>query len=425
MFTSPSPSTEPIVITGIGMINSLGNDRETAWESTRLGKSAVRRIEGLNFIENGLLIGATVDHNPSLPNFLKIRSMCLRAAEEAVHDARIRWSNLDLTRVGCSVSGHVSDLWDIERRAEQRADDSSEEMVPWHEQFLPSTACSDVGSHFELGGPRICHSVACASGSVEVMAATRAIRSGDCDMMIAGSGEIITPLFAAGFRKMRVLAEDENPEQACRPFDRTRKGFVMGEGSAFFVIERLSHALKRNARIYAEIVAGHLASEGQHITDLDHQSEALAYTINQAVRKAKISPSEIDYINVHGTGTAQNDLAEANGLKRAFGKAACQIPVSANKSNLGHLVNAAGSTELAITALALRDGFLPPTINLNDPDPACDLEHVAITGRRLRPQIALKTSVAFGGHLVAVILRRWNDAHHGFGYPEDVIRKVA
>src|SRR5437773_8659091 len=177
---------------------------------------------------------------------------------------------------------------------------------------------------------------------------------------------------------MRVLAYHDDPPRACRPFDATRDGFIMGEGGAMFVIERLSHALERGARIYAEIAAGKILAEAHHVTGLDMRSDSLAYLISKTLAAAELQPEQIGYINAHGTGTQQNDLAESRAIHRAMGRAANTLCVSATKSILGHLVNAAGSVELAVTALAMRDGFVPPTLNLTHPDPECDLDCVPL-----------------------------------------------
>jgi 3-oxoacyl-(acyl-carrier-protein) synthase len=236
---------------------------------------------------------------------------------------------------------------------------------------------------------------------------------------LAGAGDAIDPLCAAGFRQMRVLAEHEDPQQACRPFDAKRNGFVLGEGAAMFVIERLSHALKRRAKIYAEIRCGKMLAEAHHVTGLDADADALAHLIDITLDGARLTPGDIGHVNAHGTGTEQNDLVEMRGIRRGLGRAADQVCVTANKAAIGHLVNAAGSIELAMTVLALRDGFAPPTLNLTQPDPECTFDCTPLVGRINRFQHALKISVAFGGHLVAVALSRWNDAATGFAYPEE------
>lgn len=186
-----------------------------------------------------------------------------------------------------------------------------------------------------------------------------------------------------------------------------------------FVVERLSHALNRGARIYSELVSGAILAEAHHVTGLDMESETLTQLIRQTLAKGCVEPKEIGYINAHGTGTAQNDLVEMRSIRKALGSAADQVSVSASKSMIGHLVNAAGGVELAITVLAQRDGYAPPTINLNDIDPACTFDCVPLTGKQVNFEYAVKLSVAFGGHLVAILLRRWNDPATGFAYPSD------
>jgi 3-oxoacyl-(acyl-carrier-protein) synthase len=408
---------EPIVITGIGMIASVGRNRESVWRALRHGKSGVRTLNGLQAIPDGLLIGAPVDLQPEIPGQLKVISLAQTAAAEAMADSRIDLDHVDPTRFGCAISAHMGDASVLpidlnQPRYLPKGD------VPWWQQWLPNTACSDVANRYGLLGPRICHSVACASGLIDILSAVRSIRDGQCDVALAGSAEALHSLFAAGFHQMRVLAHHDDPKQACRPFDSARSGFVMGEGSAMFVIERLSHALDRGARIYAELTGGKMLAEAHHVTGLDAESHALSHLISATLRDASLEPDQIGYINAHGTGTQQNDLVETRGIRRALGAAADRTCVSATKSMLGHLVNASGSVELAVTALALRDGFVPPTLNLTNPDPQCDLDCTALIGRRARFEHALKLSVAFGGHLAAVTLRRWNDAQSGFAYPQ-------
>ena len=225
---------------------------------------------------------------------------------------------------------------------------------------------------------------------------------------------------------MRVLAKGDDPLAGCLPFDERRKGFVMGEGAGMFVIERLSHALARNAVIYAELAAGKFMADAHHVTSLDIDSAALERLIRDTLRKADLTPSDVEYINAHGTGTVQNDLLEARGIRQAFGPQADSVCVSSLKAMLGHLVNASGTVELALTILGMRDGFAPPTVNLDQPDPACDLDFIPRVGRANRFQHAMKLSLAFGGHLVAAVVRRWNGLGSSFGYPDsDADRRAA
>lgn len=411
---------EPIVITGIGMITSLGTSRESVWKAVQSGRSGAQRLRGLPYIPDGELIAAPVDLGAQLPGQLKVIPLAEHAAAEALQDAGITWNQIDFDRFGCAISGHMGDTGYVNALVD--CPDRSEDAVPWWHQWLPNTACSIVANRYGLHGPRLCHSTACASGVIDILGAVRAIQDDQCDIALAGSAEGIHPLFAAGFRNMGVLADDEDPQNACRPFDASRRGFIMGEGAAMLVVERLSHALNRGARIYAEVVAGKLMADAHHVTGIDMTSDPLVRLITDTLRAGNVAPDEIGYISAHGTGTQQNDLAETRAIRRSMGSAANRICVSSIKSAVGHLVNAAGSVELAITTLALRDGFLPPTLNLRDPDPECDLDFVPQVGRRQRIDMAMKLCVAFGGHLGAVILRRWNDPATGFG---DSRRRVA
>ena len=402
---SPTEGSDPVVITGIGVVTSLGMDREGVWDAVCRGESGVRRLAPDDGYPSCLAIAAVVDL-PSHSQRLKVIRLAELAAREALGDAGAMSESIDRERFGCAISGHMGD-------ARWMANHSVCGDPPWWDQFLPNSACSSLATRHRLLGPRLCHSTACASGLVDFLSAVRAIQDGQCDIALTGSAEAIDPLFAAGFKKMRVLAEDDDPTRACRPFDRTRQGFVMGEGAAMFVVERLSHALARRAPIYAEVCAGRMLADAHHVTGLDVESDSLVYLIHATLRRGRLTPDHIGYINAHGTGTAQNDLLEIRGIRKALGSAADQLCVSANKSMLGHLVNAAGSVELALTTLALRDHFVPPTLNLTDPDPECNLDCLPHVGRQLAVQHALKLSIAFGGHLVGVLLRRWDDAATG------------
>jgi 3-oxoacyl-(acyl-carrier-protein) synthase len=401
---------------------ALGHSRETVWQAVQRGESGVRRLTGLPGIPDGLLLGATVEVEGEFPGQLKNIPLCRQTAAEAIADARLHLAHIDRERFGCSVGAHMGDdgyvIESLQAKNHHRGAGTAFETLlsgacassRWWQQWLPNTSCAMVARDYDLRGPRLANSTACASGTIAVLKAIRAIRDGQCDVCLAGSSEAIHPLFAAGFYSMRVLAEHDDPPRACRPFDRDRNGFVMGEGAAMFVLERLDHARRRGATIYAEALGGHILSDARHITTLDGDSQALVELIRATLRTARVAPRDVAYVNAHGTGTQQNDLLESRGIRQAFGRAADSVCVSANKSMLGHLVNASGSVELAITALALRDGFAPPTLNLTHPDPECDLDCIPLVGRAQPLEHALKLSIAFGGHLAAIVLRRWTGA---------------
>jgi len=414
---------EPVVITGVGMLTSVGQTAELTWQAVRRGKSGVRTVSGLVGIPDELFIGAPVEMDVPMAGQLKVIALSQQAARAAIKDAALDWSSIDRDRFACAISGHMGDTAGIAEIIGCGSKPESE-IPAWH-QWLPNTACSEVALEHGLDGPRSCHSTACASGLIDILSAVRRIRDGQCDLALAGSAEAINPLFAAGFRQLRVLAEHNDPSQACRPFDRDRTGFVMGEGSAMFVLERLSHAVARGAHIYAELCAGTMLGEAHHVTSMAQNSDPLSYLITETLRRADMATDEIGYINAHGTGTRQNDLVEARGIRAALGSAASDVLVGANKSSIGHLVNAAGSVELALTVLSLRDGFAPPTLNLYNPDPDCDIDCVPLVGRRHRAESALKLSCAFGGHLVCMAVRRWPDAQSESDYPDHLPSKAA
>ncbi len=376
-------------------------------------------MTGIPGIPDGMFLAAPVDLFREFPGQLKNIPLCRQTAKEALFDSGLNPAKMDRTRFGCSISGHMGDTdFVVEQVGKKNLIPKGKR--PWWHQWLPNTACSIVANDHDLRGPRLSNSTACASGTIAFLVAVRSILDGQCDVMLTGSSQAIHPLFAAGFHNMRVLADHEDPSQACRPFDSNRKGFVMGEGAAMLVVERLSHALERGARIYAEVLAGHILTDGQHVTSLDANSDALVHLITMTLHSANLAPHNITHINAHGTGTIQNDAMEAQGIRRALGSAADSVCVSANKSMLGHLVNASGAVELAMTALALRDGFAPPTVNLTDPDSTCDLDCVPLVGQRQTMDHALKLSIAFGGHLAAVALRRWR----GCGERESAIQRL-
>jgi 3-oxoacyl-[acyl-carrier-protein] synthase II len=410
-----SDPSEPIVISGIGMIASVGDDRESVWRAVRDGVSGVRGVGRVDSMPECLRIAAPVSHEPEEPGRLKVISLALHAAAEALDDAQVYHSGIDFGRFGCAMSAHMCEITTGWLHGEGGNPDSGE--VDWRTQCLPNSGCSIVANRFGLYGPRVCHSSACASGMVDILSAVRSIRDGQCDIALAGSSEAIDPLLAAGFTKMRVLAEHDDPTQAARPFDRGRSGFVMGEGAAMFVLERLSHARRRGASIYAEVTGGRMVADAYHVTGIDADSPSLTYLLKATLKQARLVPGDVGYINAHGTGTLSNDIAETRGIRNALGSAADSTLVSSTKSMLGHLVNAAGSVELGITALALRDGFAPPTVNLTDPDPDCDLDCIPLVGRFGQFEHAVKVSIAFGGTMAAIALRRWPEAQSCFGEP--------
>ncbi len=400
--------SDRVVITGIGMTTAVGHDRESSWRTIKAGKSGVRRLTGVPHLPDGLLLAATVEGVACDSRGDRNFPLALMAAREAIADAQFDLDSVDPTRVGWS-SGTCGGptppmIAELVRRRQVKP------TAPWWENLYLATPPARVANALGLCGPRLCNSTACATGTIATVNALRAIRDGQCDAAVVGGAQTIHPILAAGFYNMRVLAQNEDPTAACRPFDANRNGFVMGEGSAALVLERLGDAQARGAWIYAEVLDGALLSDATHVTDLSTDSTTLIQLLHMTLKRSRLTPRDVGYINAHGTGTKQNDAMETRGIRTAFGAAADDLCLSTVKANIGHLVNAAGVVELATTALALRDGFAPPTVNLTHPDPECNLDCIPIVGRRRAFEHAVKISIAFGGHLAAVALRRWDGA---------------
>ena len=397
-----------VVITGIGIVSAVGRTRESTWNAVKAGKNGVRKLCGMPGIPDGLLLGATVEGVPLDRFGDRNFPIALAAAREALEDSRLDLKRVDRSRIASSYGTCGGPTpWMAEEYARR---EGSTQIKPWWENLLYSAVPTRVANRLGIYGPRLVNSTACATGTIATINGMRTILDGQADIAFVGSAQTLHPILSAGFYNMRVLANADDPSAACRPFDANRTGFVMGEGAATLVLERLSSARARGASIYAEVLGGALMSDSTHVTDLSADSRPLTHLLDRTLRKSNLAPSDIGYINAHGTGTKQNDAMETRGIRAAFGSAANNLCVSTIKANLGHLVNAAGAVELAITAMALRDGFAPPTVNLTHPDPDCDLDCVPLIGRRRPFEHAMKISIAFGGHLAAVALRRWSGA---------------
>jgi 3-oxoacyl-[acyl-carrier-protein] synthase II len=406
-----------VVITGIGLVTPLGPNREASWCGLRAGRSAVRALSEITAAP-GPYAGAPAEPGDEAPPTAqpprdRVVQLALRAAAEAVDDAHIDWQHLDTDRVACVLGTSKGGIGSFARafRDRRAATALSAPHGHWWPDVWPSGAASAVAARYDLRGPLLCPVAACATGVLAVLKAAEAVRDGRCDVALAGSADAsLEPVLLAAFRRMGVLARGfDDPTQACRPFDARRNGFVVGEGAAVFVVESLTSASQRGAPVYAELLAGASAAEAYDLARLSGSPEPLARLITAVLRKAALAPDEIGYVNVHGTATRSGDVLETGALKQAFGRQARRLATSATKSMIGHLLGAAGSVELAVTLLALRDGFVPPTINLTHADPQCDLDYTPLAGRPAPLETALKLSLGFGGHLVGLALRRGQD----------------
>ncbi|HUG89516.1 MAG TPA: beta-ketoacyl-[acyl-carrier-protein] synthase family protein [Planctomycetaceae bacterium] len=411
-----------VVVTGIGLVTPLGGDRETSWRRLACGERAVRWISARALDPDGAVFPDRVTPDPRFAGAPcmpathasaqdPVTSLALAAAREAAHDARLELDVLNRTRIGCVIGTSKGGLRGFARfaHATRGADAHNCDHEAWP-GCLPHAPAAAVCAEFGLAGPVLSPVAACATGLASLNRGFELVRDGACDVVLAGSSDAsLVPSVLASFRRLGVLATRfESPADACRPFDRNRDGFVVGEGAAVLVLERLGHARERGAVPYAEWLVAGAATDPKGLMQLDDDPAGLAWLIGDIVRRAGLSPRDIDYINLHGTATRQNDVYETRAIRAALGDAAGRVSCSSLKGAIGHLLGAAGSVEMGFTILALRDQLVPPTANLDHADPLCNLDYTPHTARPRPIETALKLSLGFGGHLVAAVIRRMN-----------------
>ena len=405
MSDSASGHAEPsgrrqVVVTGIGLVTPFGAGREISWSAILDGRSAVDWIEADDLSGSRprrlRWVGASAPAE-LLATDEPVVSMAVIAACEALSHAGLT----DISEhSGCVIGTSKLGLRSF-ARAMKRSDPSDPALL-W-----PNAAARAVASEWNLRGPALCPVAACATGLVSLIRGADLIRSGECDVVLAGSSDAsLVPIVLGSFQRLGVMARGfEEPATACRPFDAERSGFVIGEGAAVLVLEDREHAVARGANILAEFIAAGLASDPSGLTQIDPDGTSLAWLIRDVLRRANVSPDEIDAINLHGTATRANDIAETRAVRAAFGSAADRLACSSQKGAIGHLLGAAGSVESAFAVLALRDQVVPPTINLRTHDPQCDLDYVPNESRPMRLRTVLKLSLGFGGHVAVGLFR--------------------
>ncbi|WP_025694919.1 beta-ketoacyl-ACP synthase II [Paenibacillus durus] len=407
-----------VVVTGMGVMTSLGKDLETFWNSLMSGKSGVSTIESFDVSEYPTRIAASIkDFDPEeLFGRKEARKMdrfvqfALAAGQLALNDSGlVIGENIEAERVGVSVGSGIGGLGTWEDQHNLLLEKGPKRVSPF---FIPMMI-ANMGSgqlSISLGakGPNTTQVTACATGSHAIGDSLRIIQRGDADAMICGGAEAtIRPTGMAGFCAMKAMStRNDEPEKASRPFDSDRDGFVMGEGAGILVLESLEHALQRGAWIYAEVIGYGLSGDAHHMTEPD--PDGAARCMKMAIRDAGIKPEEIDYINAHGTSTPVGDKSETAAIKMALGDHAYKVPVSSTKSMTGHLLGAAGGVEAIICGLSLQNNMIAPTINLDNPDPECDLDYVPNKPREAELNIAMSNSFGFGGHNATVILKKYN-----------------
>jgi 3-oxoacyl-[acyl-carrier-protein] synthase II len=410
--------TRRVVITGLGAITPVGNDVPTTWRALLEGRSgvgAITRFDASTFPiriageVKGFALDPAVDAREARRMPLYVR-YALNAVLEAVRAARLDMSQEDPEQVGVVYGTGAGGLdlifenYDIYRERGYRR--VSPTLIA---NMIPDSASGHIAIQLGAQGPNMAVVAACSTGGHNVGEAFETIRRGDAEVIVAGASEApIVPLLVASFTTMRGLADDnEHPERACKPFDVRRGGFILSEGAAALVLESLDHALARGAPIIAELIGYGNSADARDMIAADETGAGAARAMKMALRKAGIGPEAVDYINAHGTGTPLNDSAETQAIKTVFGPHAYRLAVSSTKSMLGHMMGAAGAAEALFCALAIYDSRIPPTINLEQPDPVCDLDYVPNVAREARVDVALSNSIGLGGHNSALILRRY------------------
>ena len=396
-----------VVITGIGIVTPLGAGREKTWAGVRAGKSAISRLTDPEFDGLEVRIGGLCKDiaDPPGSNEDRVVTLGLAAAQDAWRDSGLALPEHDGQMIGCAIGcskGGLRFLLDEHARLVRGEKVSPFVMLA----FLPSAANRYIAAEFGIRGPSGNAVGACATGLLCVVEGVQWIRSGRCDAALVGSTDAsVHPLIMGGFDSLGVLSRrDGKPEEACKPFDIGRDGFAVSEGAGVLVLESLDVALQRKAHIYGEITGWASGSLAYEILALPSDGSAIASVIKAALDKAGLAPGDIDMVSAHGTATAQNDRVETAALKQVFGPHAYKLCVTATKSIVGHLLGACASVELTIALLAMRDSFVPPTINLHRPDPDCDLDYVPNVGRPMRIRNLLKLSIGFGGHVAALVV---------------------
>jgi 3-oxoacyl-[acyl-carrier-protein] synthase II len=332
------------------------------------------------------------------------------ASRLALDDAGLELNKFDPDRAGVVIGTGIGGLDIFEKQylvlQKRGVGGINPFFIP---MLIPNMAAGQVSIMFGARGPSSCSVTACATATNSIGDAYRIIQHGDTDIMISGGTEApITPLSIAGFCAMKALStRNDQPQQACRPFDIDRDGFVMGEGSGIVILEELEHALKRDAKIYAELIGYGSSSDAYHIVQPDPEGNGAARALRAALQEADVQPGELDYMNAHGTGTHYNDLVETKALKQVLGSEYNKLAITSTKSATGHMLGAAGAVELIATVLTLRNNLIPPTINLDNPDPECDLDYVRAQPREKQIDVAASESLGFGGHNAALIIRKY------------------
>ncbi|MBI4785739.1 MAG: beta-ketoacyl-ACP synthase II [Chloroflexi bacterium] len=408
-----------VVVTGMGAIAPIGNDVGTVFENLKAGRSGVARINSFDPSALATQIAAEVKGFDPKAHFdakearrlERFVQFAVVAAREAIADARLEINERNAETIavviGSGVGGALSSAEQVKILETKGPRRVSPFFIP---MILVDTAPGQVAIEFGIKGPNMAVVTACATGVNAIGEAAEIIRRDDAQVVICGGSEAcLQPVAFAGFNMMGVLStRNEEPEKAARPFDATRDGFVMGEGAGILVLENAEHARARGARIYAEVIGYGTSADASHFATPAAEGEGIGRAMQWALKRARIAPQAVNYINAHGTGTRLNDAIETNAIKQVFGEHAYNIPVSSTKSMIGHTLGAAGALEAIFCLKAMQEQILPPTINYATPDPACDLDYVPNQARPHKINVAMSNSIGLGGHNASIIFRNYD-----------------
>lgn len=407
-----------VVVTGLGVVSPIGNDRKSFWQAICEGQSGADEISRFDTAGFSTQIACEVK-NFEIGKFIKRKEQkkldlfvqyALHAAIEAFHDADLKIEQEDRERIGVLVGSGIGGIVTMEEQCrilfEKGPGRISPFLIP---KLIVNMASCYISIHFGIQAPNISISTACAAGTHSIGFAADMIRLGYVDVMIAGGSEAaITPVAFGGFCSMRALSTRNNePKKASRPFDKNRDGFVMGEGAGIVVLESLEHAKNRNAHIYAELAGFGMSADAYHMTAPAPNGKGAVMAMENTLKSAGLPKDSIDYINAHGTSTLLNDKSETRAIKEVFGQHAHKLAVSSTKSMTGHLMGAAGAVGFIVCVLAIQNGIIPPTINYEYPDPDCDLDYVPNVSRSVKVAVALSNSFGFGGQNACIVVKEF------------------
>lgn len=406
-----------VVVTGIGAVSPVGNDAKTTWENIIAGKSGVGPLTRVNADDYPAKVAAEVKdfdieqyiEKKEARKMDRFTHYAIAASMMAVKDANLTINEENANRVGVWIGSGIGGMETFENQFETFQKRGYRRVSPFFvPMMIPDMAAGQVSIFLGAKGINSCTVTACATGTNSIGDAFKVIQRGDADVMITGGAEApITRMSVAGFCANTALSTNPDAQTASRPFDLNRDGFVIGEGAGIVILEELDHALSRGATIYAEIVGYGATGDAHHITAPAPGGEGGVRAMQAALNDGNIKPAELDYINAHGTSTEYNDKYETMAIKEVFGEHAYKLAVSSTKSMTGHLLGAAGGVEAILTVLAIKEGIIPPTINLVTPDPECDLDYVSDGARKQEVNIALSNSLGFGGHNATIVFRKY------------------